>query len=754
MSRRLLFGIWIMIVSVVSCKEDPIGHRRADSFPPELKEHKEMIAYLASMGTVANPDENYHLNGVIASSLKQQIAVEKDPSKRLSKTALYGRQLLRAGKADEAIIIYENILNQLGSRDKVMTEQTKLLNELLAIAYLRKGELDNCVANHNDASCIVPLSSDALHKLKLGSEKALDIYEEIVRVFPDDKNAQYLKMVAEMTLGGKNMLSEMPTSKSLEKWKNKATGLGIDKGDIAGGTIVDDFNNDGYLDIVASSYRYGDQLTYYENDGKGSFVDKTVSANLKGITGGLNLNHMDFNNDGNLDIFVMRGGWLGKGGLQPNSLLQGHGDGTFTDVTRSAGLFSLHPTQTSVWADFDLDGNIDVFIGNESGALDYGGQGGAVAGAEVHKCELYMNNGDGTFTNRAPEVGMDLQFFVKGVTAGDINNDHYPDIYLSLVNGPNILIVNTTARGGALQFSQSSSKVQVGSPLMSFPTWIWDYNNDGLEDIYVGAYDVRKLTQTPADYMDDLAGETSDILPPALYRNNGDGTFTDVAKDMDLHKSMFAMGCNFGDLNADGDLDFYIGTGAPDLSSIVPNRMFLNKGSSFEEVSFNGFAHIQKGHGIGWGDVDADGDEDIYAVMGGAFEGDVAQNVLFQNPSEGHSHVTLRLRGTQSNKAAIGARVRIRVSDGSTEKAIYRTVGGGSSFGANSLQLEVGLGAYTTIQDVAVWWPVAGSQWQSLGPVPINKVVQIEEGSATPFSIVELQSFDFKSGSHSHEHHH
>ena len=760
MMYRSIVAVLVMVVMVLGCTSDQgrdTGLAGGNGTPISTAEHRQMVDYLDSMRRRARPAENYHLNTAMASKIKEGITSETDMSKRLTKMVNYARQLAMAGDTDSAVGVYEDIVQQMGGLDTALSPQTKPLYELLAIAYLRKGELENCVANHNDDSCILPLTDKAVHQLRSGSEKALELYDMILKKYPADKNTQYLKMVAEMTLGLQNNLSRLSPSSSLPEWSNKATSLRVDKGGVAGGTVVDDFNNDGYLDIIASSYRYEDELTYYENTGTGSFTDKTSASNLIGITGGLNINHTDYNNDGNLDIFVMRGGWLGAGGIQPNSLLQGHGDGTFTDVTRSAGLFSLHPTQTSVWADFNLDGFVDLFVGNEAGAIDYGGTGAATGEATAHRCELYINNGDGTFTDRAAAVGLDLQLFVKGVTAGDINNDGYPDIYLSLVNAPNVLIVNSTGQAGKLQFSMASDRVQVGDPVLSFPTWMWDFNNDGLEDIYVAAYDVRKLRQVPADFMNDIAGARTDIMPPALYQNNGDGTFTNVAVAMNLQRSMFAMGCNFGDLNADGDLDFYIGTGAPALTSIVPNRMFLNKGTSFEEVSYNGFAHIQKGHGVGWGDFDADGDEDIYAVMGGAFEGDIAQNVLFENPLTGSNTVTVALIGTRSNRAAIGARVRIVATDGRTEKVIYRTVGGGSSFGANSLQLEIGLGMYSEVKDVAVLWPVAKSQWASYGAIPIGGIVEITEGAEEPIKSIDLPTISLKAsegnGAHNHHHH-
>ena len=127
---------------------------------------------------------------------------------------------------------------------------------------------------------------------------------------------------------------------------------------------MDDFDGDGYLDIVASSYGLRDQLRYFRNNGDGSFSDKTLEAGLEGIVSGLQIVHTDYNNDGFPDVLVLRGAWLTEG--HPNSLLRNNGDGTFADVTDEAGLSDAYPTQAAAWGDYDNDGWVDLYIGNES----------------------------------------------------------------------------------------------------------------------------------------------------------------------------------------------------------------------------------------------------------------------------------------------------------------------------------------------------------------------------------------------------
>ncbi|MDZ7694093.1 MAG: CRTAC1 family protein [Balneolaceae bacterium] len=173
------------------------------------------------------------------------------------------------------------------------------------------------------------------------------------------------------------------------------------------------------------------------------------------------------------------------------------------------------------------------------------------------------------------------------------------------------------------------------------------------------------------------------------------------------------MGSNFGDLDNDGYLDFYIGTGDPDFRSLMPNRMFRNDGGKqFQEVTESGgFGHLQKGHGVSFADLDNDGDQDIFTVMGGAYEGDGYMNALFENPGGFENNwITLLFEGTQSNHFGIGTRITINVATPAGDRTIYRTVTTGSSFGSNSLQQEIGLGNATSVQSIQVFWPASGKE--------------------------------------------
>ena len=166
-----------------------------------------------------------------------------------------------------------------------------------------------------------------------------------------------------------------------------------------------------------------------------------------------------------------------------------------------------------------------------------------------------------------------------------------------------------------------------------------------------------------ADMAADYLGLPSTGERGRLYRNQGDGTFADVTRAAGLYKIVPTMGLNFGDLDNDGWLDIYLGTGDPDFSSLVPNRMFRNAdGRFFQDVTTAGnFGHLQKGHAIAFGDVDNDGDQDVFAEMGGAFAADEACSALYENPGNANPWLGLELEGVRSNRSAIGARIKVTV---------------------------------------------------------------------------------------------
>ena len=666
---------------------------------------------------------------------------------------LHGFEELKGGNSQKAIEIFQDVLTYVEPLAINGKPQTILeIKKLLAISALRMGEQENCILNHTSASCVIPIAKSGQHTKPEGSALAMQIYQEILIAVPEDLTSRYLINIAAMTLG--KFPDGVPASMRLPKGYFKspvpfpaftdiASALGLDRRGLAGGIAVEDFDRDGDLDIMHSSWGFHDQIKLHQNNGDGTFTDIAMTSGLKGVTGGLNLRHADYNNDGFADVLVLRGAWLRDQGRIPNSLLRNNGDGTFTDVTVGAGLYSKMPTQNAVWADFDLDGWLDLFIGNES----IPEQGPAFN----FPSQLYHNQGDGTFREIAQQAGLNINSFVKGSTGGDIDNDGREDLYISSLNKYDELYLNKSD-GNGIRFENISAASGIGEPFVSFPTWMFDFNNDGWLDIFVSSY---------SDGSEDLPGKVlraygkkDDPFRPRLFKNNGNKTFTDVSTAMGLTEPAFTMGCNYGDLDNDGFLDFYLGTGEPNLKSIVPNKMYWNRsGKSFSDITYvGGFGNIQKGHAVGFGDMDRDGDQDFYVVMGGSFEGDVYQNIFFENPIGQDNHwIVLNLEGTNANRLALGTRVEIVISENGKTRSIYEVVSTGASFGGNSLQLEMGLGKAQSIEKIKIRWPSLKSQPQEFTGVAVNKAYFIKEGS--PIKEIEYQKVPFKKGSREHHHH-
>lgn len=622
------------------------------------------------------------------------------------------RELLLAGRSEEAIATLETLERANGVTLSAKVPENKQFFDLLGVAYLRLGEQQNCNLNPNTSICIL---GELHHTQQEGARKAIATFERILHVFPDDVGSRWLLNIAYMATGGYPSRVPRPylipdlTAKrdtTFPMFFNIARNVGADVTGLAGGLCVEDFNRDGLLDIFTSAWGLTDPVHLLIADGKGGFVDRAKEAGLEGIVGGANCRHADYDNDGNEDVFLMRGAWLGDGGMFPNSLLHNKGDGTFEDVTFAAGIGSLHPTHTSGWADFNLDGYLDLFVGHESGVG---------MGWSSHPSELFLNNRNGTFTEVSRKVGIDVDAFVKGVTWGDINNDGLPDLFVSIMGGPNRMFLN---RGGssidAWRFEDISATAGTREPNLSFPTWFWDYDNDGWQDLLVLSYDNRTALHTAVarEYLG--MPNSAAVEHTHLYRNKHDGTFEDVSKAVGLaDKAIYAMGSNFGDIDNDGWLDFYIGTGNPDFRSVIPNRMFRNvDGKRFQEVTVEGgFGHLQKGHGTAFADFDRDGDEDVFMMIGGAYAGDVSTSVLFENPfsepgQPNHNWITLNLEGRTANRSAIGARVEVVATDSNGKtRSLMRTIDAGGSFGSGSLQLHVGLGSAVSVPMVKVTWP-------------------------------------------------
>jgi len=239
----------------------------------------------------------------------------------------------------------------------------------------------------------------------------------------------------------------------------------------------------------------------------------------------------------------------------------------------------------------------------------------------------------------------------------------------------------------------------------------------------------------------DVLGIPSGGERARLYRNRGDGTFEDVSRAMGVDRVLHGMGANFGDLDNDGWLDFYVGTGDPDLLTLIPNRMFRNdRGRRFQDVTTSGgFGHLQKGHGVSFADFDNDGDQDIHEDLGGAYTGDIYPNALFANPGHGNHWLKVSLVGKGANRAGIGARLRLTLSTPSGTRVIHRTLKSGGSFGCNPLRLEIGVGDAVRVDSLEIRWPGSGTV-QSLKGLAVDAVYRVHEDRPQP-EVVRLPFF-------------
>ncbi len=632
--------------------------------------------------------------------LGRGLSLEDETTVRLQ----LAREQLSAGQNEAAVTTLETLRARWQASGRALARaQANELSAWLGLSYMRLGEAENCANMHGQQACIFPLRAAAAHTLPQGAAGAVREFTALLTADGHDELSRWLLNVAYMQLGRypqdvppRWLLPEtlFASDEAFPAFGEQAAAAGLDVLGHAGGVVMEDFDGDGWLDIMVTSSGPLDQMRLFHNNGDGTFTDVTAAAGLLGETGGLNLVATDYNNDGHPDVLVLRGGWWGEQGRYPMSLLRNNGDGTFDDVTVAAGLLSERPTQTAAWADYDSDGWLDLFVGHEARPGD------------PEPSQLFHNNRDGTFTELGAASGLANLGFVKGVAWGDYNNDGRPDLYVSCLGTGNHLFRNEGAGSReAWRFTDVTAQAGVPGPGPSFATWFFDYNNDGWPDLFVAGY----ATRSPGDVGAFEAGKPTRAALPRLYRNNHDGTFTDQTHAARLDRVILPMGASFGDLDNDGWLDVYFGTGASDFQAVLPNRMFRNQGGqTFADVTTaGGFGHLQKGHGVAFGDLANRGVEDVFEEMGGAQPGDSFGSALYRNPGTANHSLTLVLEGVRTNRAAFGARIDVGVRGPGGTRHIYRTVGYGSSFGGNPWRELIGLGTATTAASITVEWPAS-----------------------------------------------
>ena len=582
----------------------------------------------------------------------------------------------------------------------------------LGVAYLHRSEMVNDVYRAPGEKCLFPMRSGNAYQKVADSQKAVEYFSKYLEEKPQALDARWLLNLSYATLGEYPVgvpakyripLSTFESKESVSRFTDVAPSAGVDTFSMAGGVIVDDFENNGRLDILTSSMDMCQPLRYFHNNGDGTFTDRAREAGLAKQLGGLNIIQTDYNNDGCLDFLVLRGGW--EFPLRP-SLMKNNCDGTFTDVTVASGMGeALVASQTAVWADINNDGLLDLFVGNESGGND-----------------LFLNKGDGTFENISHSAGVDKPGKTKGVVAADYDHDGYVDFYVTNYLGENRLYHNNHDN----TFTDVAAQAGVLGTGRSFAAWFFDYDNCGWPDLFVNSYFIS-VDESVRTYL----GLPHNAGTLKLYKNLGNGTFRDVTEEVGLDKVFMPMGANFGDIDNDGFLDIYLGNGNPSYVSLLPHVLLRNhEGKYFVDVTASsGTGELHKGHGVAFADIERRGYEDIVTETGGAVPGDRHALRLFANTADGNDWINLKLVGVKSNRPAIGASIKLTLeNEDKSTRSIYRTVGSGGSFGASPFEQHIGLGKSARILKLDVFWPASGTR-QEFSDVAKNQFLEIREDS-------------------------
>jgi hypothetical protein len=318
-------------------------------------------------------------------------------------------ELIRAGEPEEALQRLAQAVQLLEDSGAPLTRDTSIsLLRLQAAAGLRLGEQENCLLHRTAESCLLPISERGVHTVERGSRNAVDALGKLLRLDPGNPGYRWLLNLAYMTLGkypdgvpAEHLLAPeaFASEHDVGRFADVAASAGVAVRGRSGGAVMEDFDGDGRIDLVASSWGLRDPLRFFHHLAGGGFEERSQAAWLDGQLGGLNLAHADYDNDGDADLLVLRGGWLFDQGNHPDSLLENDGRGRFTDVTEEAGLLTFVPSHAGAWGDYDNDGWLDLFVGHEP------------SDGQRHRSGLYRNLGDGRFA----EVGLEAGLEVTGI---------------------------------------------------------------------------------------------------------------------------------------------------------------------------------------------------------------------------------------------------------------------------------------------------------------------------------------------------
>jgi hypothetical protein len=506
--------------------------------------------------------------------------------------------------------------------------------------------------------------------------------------------------------------------------KNLAPGARYLIDTMGGGGGFIDYNGDGLLDIYLVCYSQTPQSdpnsklrdVLYRNNGNGTFTDVTESAGISNSMWGMGMAVGDYNNDGWPDIYIT--------GYGSSKLYRNNGNGTFTDVTAQAGVNNTLWGTSAAFFDYDNDGYLDLYVCNYL-KVDIDGkipceffEGRPFCHIQQFKGSpgvLYHNNRDGTFTDVSQRAGIaNPKGKGLGVIAFDYNNDGRMDIFQANDSAPNFLFRNN----GNGTFSEVA--LEAGCAL--------DPNGQARGGMGVDAADVDG-DGFPEVFVTNFSQETN-----AFWHNNRDGTFDETTYEMGLGTisiPMSAFGTRFFDYNNDGLIDLFVVNGHPfeainkvfpETTYAEPPFLFENTGKAFREVSAQHGAALKRhylGRGLAVGDIDNDGDPDLLLMNAGE------PPVLLRNDGGNRNHwLGIKLVGTRSNRDGIGAKVTV-ASGGS--RRTKQLLGGTSYCSASDTRLLFGLGKSEKCDEVEVRWP--SGIVTNLKDVPINRYITIKEDS-------------------------
>ncbi len=463
---------------------------------------------------------------------------------------------------------------------------------------------------------------------------------------------------------------------------------------MAGGIAWIDFNNDSYADLYIPNGSGSNRL--YQNNGNGTFTEISANSGTQlTAKSSLGVAIGDFDGDGNDDIFVANRG--------TNSLLKNNGDGTFTDITATTGLddFSKQSFAAS-FGDVDNDGDLDIYVGH----WDFQN----TPALHCPDNDLYLNNGDGTFTNVSVESATNNLGCAFSVPLTDFDQDGDLDIFLPNDNVgwgsqtralDNDLLRNDGNNANGIPiFTSVGDLAGVGESLTGMGAAIGDIDNDGDIDFY--------RTQIGAGI---------------LSINNGDNTYTG---NPDISGGT-GWGAAFFDANNDGYLDLYRGNSGSGFSGAGQNNDFyLNNGDgTFSRITAAvGLLSNNAGLGLAYADYDNDGDIDV--VVHGQY-GDVN---LFRNDTPAQNYIKINLQGNSNNHRGIGARIFVSSSDSANALNQMREIQAGSSHGSNNdASVHFGLASQTSVQFVKVIWPDGCVQKER--NISINQTVTIDRANCS-----------------------